>query len=145
MSRVINTDSPGKRRSQLMRTCAEIIRHLSQKRDLDEEARDMAATLVYCFRGIAQGIEDSAQAWEKRDYWVKAERFRAKWIWPAQAAANLEDIVRNDAWDLLPRLLADLLPEFSSIKIARLTRGSDIWDGAYERLLTEQSSQGEMT
>ena len=33
MSRVINTDGPGKRRNQLMRTCAELLRRLSQKQE----------------------------------------------------------------------------------------------------------------
>ena len=125
-----------------MRTCAELIRHLSQKQEVDDEARDMCATLVYCFRAIADGIESSAQAWEKRDYWIKAERFRAKWIWPSQAAANLEDIIRNDSWDLMSHLMAGLLPEFSDVKIAKFTRKPTVWQGAYARLLDEPTKEG---
>ena len=140
MSRVINLDSTGKKRNQLMRTCAEIIRHLSQKQDVDDEVKDMTATLVYCFRDIADGIESSALAWEKRDYWIKAERFRVRWMWPSEAADNLEDIIRNQAWDLLPQFLAGLLPEFSAIKIARFTRKPSTWEGALERLLSEPAS-----
>jgi hypothetical protein len=128
-----------------MRTCAEIIRHLSQKSDVDDEVKDMAATLVYCFREIAAGIESSAQAWEKRDYWVKAERFRTKWLWPSEAEADLQDIIHNDAWDLLPNFLIDLLPRFSAIKIAKFTRKPSVWEGALERLLAELASQGEVT
>jgi hypothetical protein len=142
MSRVINIDSTGKKRNQLMRTCAELIRHLSQKQDLDEEVKDMAATLVFCFRDIADGIESSAQAWERRDYWVKAERFRTKWRWPAEAADNLEDVILNEAWDLMPHLLVELLPEFSDIKIAKFTRKPDTWEGAHERLVDGQATFG---
>jgi hypothetical protein len=140
MSRVINLDSTGKQRNQLMRTCAEIIRHLSQKKSVDDEAKDMTATLVYCLRDIAGGIENSARAWEKRDYWIKAERFRVKWLWPSEAADDLEDIIRNEAWDLLPRFLAGLLPKFSTIRIARFTRKPSTWQGAYERLLSERAT-----
>lgn len=145
MSRVINTDSTGKRRNQLMRTCAEIIRRLSQKETVDGEVKDMSATLVYCFREIAEGIESSARAWENRDYWVKAERLRVRWMWPSEAAENLTDIIRHDAWDLLPGFLGDLLPQFSAIRVAKFTRKPSLWEGAYERLLAEWTSQGETT
>ena len=40
MGRVINTNSPGKRRSFHMRTIAEILRRLTQKPDVDDEVRD---------------------------------------------------------------------------------------------------------
>ena len=142
MSRVINLESTGKKRSQLMRTCAEIIRRLSQKQEVDDEAKDMASTLVFCLRGIAEGIESSAQAWEKRDYWIKAERFRVKWAWPEASASNLEDIIYNQAWDLMPRFFAGLISEFSDIKIVKFTRKPITWQGAYQRLLDEWQATG---
>jgi hypothetical protein len=74
MGRVVNTNNPGKIRSQLMRTSAELLRHLSQKTEVDDEVRDMVAQLVFCLRGIEEGIESSAEAWERRDYWLKAEQ-----------------------------------------------------------------------
>jgi hypothetical protein len=140
MSRVIKIDSPGKIRNQLMRTSAELIRRLSQKSEIDDETRDMAAMLVYCFRQIDQGIDESALAWEKRDYWVKAERFRARWAWSGRAADNMETIVRDGDWEQLPSALIDLLPIFSDIKVARLTRNPSLWRGAYQRLMDEDPS-----
>lgn len=138
MSRVVNLDGPGKARNQLMRTSAEVIRHLSQKTELDEEACDMAALLVYCLREIDAGIDDSALAWEKRDYWVKAEQFRARWAWAGKAAAELSVVVLRGAWEQLPMILARLLPYFTEIKIVKMTRNSSLWRGAYQRLLHEQ-------
>lgn len=119
-----------------MRTCAELLRHLSQKNEVDAEAKDMAATLVFCMRKIADGIDGSAQAWEKRDYWIKAERFRTKWMWSANIADNLEDIIRNDAWDLLPTVLIELFPYFSDIRVAKFTRKAHVWEGAHARLVS---------
>ncbi|MBN1428620.1 MAG: hypothetical protein JXB07_09545 [Anaerolineae bacterium] len=138
MSRVVNLDGPGKARNQLMRTSAEIIRHLSQKSELDEEACDMAALLVYCLREIDAGIDDSALAWEKRDYWVKAEQFRSRWAWAGKSAAELNEVVVHGAWEQLPMVLAGLFPHFTDIKIAKLTRSPSLWRGAYRRLLQEQ-------
>jgi hypothetical protein len=139
MSRVVKIDGPGKIRSQLMRTAAEVIRLLAQKSQLDDEARDMAALLVYCLHQINSGIDDSALAWEKRDYWVKAEQFRARWAWSGTAAGELEQIVLTDAWEQLPPLIAGLLPHFIDIKIVKLTRNSTLWQGAYERLIRERA------
>ncbi len=89
MSRVVNVDSTGKNRNRLMRTAAELLRHLSQKADLDGEAKDMAAHLIYCLRGIDDGIEASAMVWEKRDYWLKADQLRQRWAWAGNASASL--------------------------------------------------------
>ena len=121
----------------MMRTSAEVLRRLTQKAELDDEARDMVAFLVYCFRGIADGIDESVRAWEKRNYWIKAERFRERWMWVERAAHDLEEMIHRGAWDRMPELLADLLPHFADIRIARFTRDPSLWKGAYERLVNE--------
>jgi len=139
MGRVINPDSTGKQRNQLMRTAAELLRRLSQKSTIDDDAKDMVAMLVYCFREIDAGIDQSALAWEKRDYWVKAEEFRTRWRWPGIMADQLQDVVLHDKWDLLPPLIVKLLPHFTEIKITKLTRSESLWQGSYTRLMEEKS------
>ncbi len=137
MSRVINTESPGKKRNHMMRTGAELIRHLSMKTVIDEEAKDMAALLVFCLRDIDDGIDETVRAWEKRDYWIKAEKFRERWAWAGKAADRLEDAIRQETWTRIPELMIELLPRFSDIKIAKFTRSAKTWSGAYERLINE--------
>lgn len=141
MSRVINIDNPTKRRNHNRRTIAELLRRLSQKPEIDDEAKDMAAAIVFALQDIAAGVEQTALAWEKRDYWMKAERFIRQWDWTAESAANIEDVIRNDAWDLLPELLAELFPRFADIQIKLMTRKPDSWQGAYSRLIDQPSSQ----
>lgn len=141
MSRVINTDSPGKRRNQLMRTCAELMRHLSQKSDIDDETKDMLALLIICLRQIDEGIDESAQAWEKRDYWMKSEEFRQRWRWAGEMAAELQLVVVEEQWGKMPEMMIKLLPRFSDITVNKFTRKASLWKGAYERLLKEQSSR----
>lgn len=142
MSRVVNTHSPGKARNQLMRTAAELLRHLSQKQALDDEAKDMTAALVYCLREIDDGIEGSADAWEKRDYWLKAEQLRQRWAWTGTAAGRLETMIRTGTWEAMPVILAALFEHFSDIKITKFTRKSSAWAGAYEQLLAEFEGRG---
>lgn len=137
MSRVVNTDSTGKARNQHMRTAAEIIRRLSQKTNIDDETRDMAATLVASFKSIEDGIEEAMVAWEKRNYWNKVEQFRAQWTWVGAAAARLERLILNDEWEQLPAELVKVFEHFSGITISKFTRSPEAWQGAYDRLVRE--------
>jgi hypothetical protein len=137
MTRVINTADPGKSRSQLRRTIAEVLRHLMFKREFDEEAKDLAAALVLALRGIDESIEVTTTAWEKRDYFLKADRFRMEWEWVKPAAKRLEDIVLHERWDKLPQELGALAPHFADIRILKMTRDPSAWKSSY-RLLLEQ-------
>lgn len=138
MSRVINTDSTGKKRNQNMRTSAELLRHLSQKNAIDAETKDMIALLVYCLREIDEGIDQSSAAWEKRDYWMKAEEFRERWRWVGLMADQLQHLVFEDAWDELPGTLVRLFPHFSDITINKFMRKPSLWKGCYEQLMREK-------
>ncbi len=138
MSRVINTDSTGKKRTQNMRTGAELLRHLSQKTDIDPEVKDMVALLVYSLREIDDGIDSSAQAWEKRDYWMKAEEFRQRWHWTGDMADELQSMILADEWHRLPEMMVRLFPYFSDIKINKFMRKSSMWFGSYDRLMREK-------
>lgn len=137
MSRVVNVENPGKRRNAARRSVAEILRYLSRKGQIDDEARDMSAALVFLLREIKATVDESAAAWEKRGYWMKVERFVRDFEWIPEMAANIDDVIRNGAWDLLPELLADLSPRFDDIPIKTMTRKPNAWRGAYRRLLAE--------
>ncbi len=135
---VINTDSTGKQRNQTMRTVAEILRRLSQKQVVDDEVRNMTAMLVYCLREIEAGIEQSATAWEKRDYWVKSEELRQRWMWVGDMADQLRSMISSEQWTLLPPIMLKLLPRVADIKITKMTRDVSLWDGVYDKLMQEQ-------
>ena len=117
---------------------AEILRRLSQKTQIDDEVKDMLAKLVYCFREIDEGIEQATDAWEKRDYWVKAEEFRRKWYWVGLMEAELKNMLMKEAWDQLPGLIVRLLPHFADIKITKFMRKESAWEGSYTKLMNEQ-------
>jgi hypothetical protein len=141
MGRVINTDSTGKQRNQLMRTIAEILRHLSQKKEIDRDVRDMTALLVYCLREVEAGIDQSATAWEKRDYWMKAEELRQRWYWVGDVADQMRAMIYSENWHLMPDMMMKLLPHVADIKVTKLTRSEAMWEGAYERLLREKPAK----
>ncbi|MHB1318723.1 MAG: hypothetical protein ACYCYF_08920 [Anaerolineae bacterium] len=138
MARIINTANPGKLRSQARRTIAEMLRHLMAKGALDDEARDMLATIVYSLREIDATIEVTTDAWEKRDYYLKADKFRLEWEWAAPAADRLEAVVRLGKWDRLPQEIMGLAQRFADVKIVKFTRAEDAWQGNYRQLLAEE-------
>ncbi|MEL6403998.1 MAG: hypothetical protein AAFR81_06525 [Chloroflexota bacterium] len=138
MGRVINNNTPGKKRSHMMRTIAEIVRRLGQKGGtVDDDVRDMTAMIVFCLREIDESIIETIKAWEKRGYWQKADRFQREWMWSGDYATKLERIVRDENWSSMPDVMMQLFPHFADIEINRLTRNPDEWQGAYERLLED--------
>ena len=139
MSRIINLANPGKLRNQARRTIAEILRHLLLKRELDDETKDMAAAIVFALREIHKSVDTSATAWEKRNYYLKADRFRLDWEWAELAAQRLADIVQGDRWERLPEELGALAPRFADIRIARMTRDATAWRASYRLLLSEEA------
>ncbi len=135
---VINTDSTGKQRNQSLRTGAELLRHLSQKAQIDDDVKDMLAALIYALREIDEGIDSSATAWEKRDYWMKADELRVRWEWTARLADQLTALVYAERWGDLPAMMVKLFPYFADIKITKMTRKEDTWRGAYGQLMKER-------
>ena len=140
MARIINAgDTPAKKRHAHMRSCAEVLRLLAQRPQFDAESRDMTAFFVFNLRGISETIDESAQVWDEKNYWKKAEELRAKWRWSRNAAAELEKLIRADRWLEVPPFLVTLIPHFSEITITEITRDSDWWVGALRSLHREKA------
>jgi len=137
MSRIIATESPGKVRNQHRRTIAEALRRLSQKRELDGEAKDLSALIIFCLHGIADTVDRTIEAWEKRDYYLKAERFREQWRWLEPVTDELSAVVYEGQWEQLPAALAGLMPHFADVKIKQMTRKPVLWQGAYEKFMQD--------
>jgi hypothetical protein len=140
MSRVINTNSPGTHRQRVRRTIAEALRRLMEKNKLDAEAKDLAALIVFSLRELSAGVDESATAWEKRGYYMKADRFRRDWEWVDLTAIALEKLIRAEDWVRLPVLLAQLAPLFSDINIQKMTRSPALWENRYQELLETELS-----
>ena len=137
MSRIISTEGPGKVRSQHRRTIAEALRRLSQKPGLDDEVKDLTALIVFCLHRIADTVEQTTEAWDKRNYYLKADRFREGWRWVEPMTDELSAIIYEERWNQLPETLVQLMPHFSDITIKKLTRKPTLWKGAYDKFMQE--------
>ena len=136
MSRITYADgTPNQQRNSLRRAIAEVLRRMSEKSTVDAEVKDMVAFIVFSLREIAASVDKSAQAWEKRDYYLKADAFRRDWAWVELAANRLYAALYEERWSDLPVELAQLTPQFADVRVTQLTRPARLWQGCYERLV----------
>jgi hypothetical protein len=136
MSRIINTDSAGKQRTQLSKAVAMAVRHLAQQSEFGDEARDLAAFIALALQSIHAGIDSSVAAWEKRGYWVKADRFRMEWAWTGSTAEGMRLAVLNDDWAAVAQLSVKAAQKLDGVLVTSGTRMGQPWQGAFERLKT---------
>ena len=134
MSRVINPDSAGKQRTQLTKAIVLAVRELARQTDTGATARDLAAFISIALQTISDGIEVSVVAWEKRDYWVKADKFRMEWAWAASASQKMRAAVLSDDWATVAMLSATIAQKFNKIQVSENNRLGKPWIGAFKQL-----------
>ncbi len=138
MSRVINPDSAGKQRTQLIRAIVLAVRELARQTDTGTTARDLAAFISIALQTISDGVEVSVVAWEKRDYWVKADKFRMEWAWAASTSQKMRTAVLSDDWASVAMLSATIAQKFSKIQVSENNRLGKPWVGSFKQLTSKQ-------
>lgn len=140
MSRVINPDSVGKQRAWLTKAIVIALRELARQTQPGPAARDQAAFIALALAAIAAGIDPTVAAWEKRGYWVKADRFRMEWAWAAQLAAKMRAALLADDWAAMALLSAQIAQKLGKVEVSENHRMGKPWQGAFQRLSGNSSS-----
>ncbi|NOT05159.1 MAG: hypothetical protein HOP27_11225 [Anaerolineales bacterium] len=134
MSRVINPDSVGKERTRLTKGIVLCIRELAKQTAVTPDAKDMTAYIALALQSISEGIDVSVVAWEKRDYWVKADKFRMEWMWAGQLAQKMKSAVLSDDWAAIAMLIPQIASRFGKVIVSDNHRLGKPWVGAYTLL-----------
>ena len=134
MSRVINPDSVGKERTRLTKSIVLCIRELAKQSQVAPETKDQAAFIALALQAISEGIDVSVAAWEKRDYWVKADKFRMEWMWAGQVADKMKTAVLTDDWAAIAMLMPQIASKFGKTLVSDSHRLGKPWVGAYTLL-----------
>ena len=134
MSRLINPDSAGKDRTRLSKAIVLSLRELAKQRDVTSEAKDLAAFIALALQSISEGIDVSVLAWEKRGYWVKADRFRMEWLWTGQYAEKMRNAILQDDWATIAMLMPQIAQKFGKVVVSENHRLGKPWVGAYGQL-----------
>lgn len=135
MSRVINPDSAGKQRSKTVRMTALAVRELLRQPEPNDETRDLAIFIVLSLDAIADSIDPSVEPWEKRGYWVKADRFRMEWSWTKKRANEMREALLIEDWGAVAMCAVQVAqqPQIGSVKISPKHRMGKPWAGAWYR------------
>lgn len=138
MSRIINPENAGKQRTHLTKGVVLAIRELMKQAQADENTRDLVAFIGLALIEIGETIDVSVQAWEKRGYWVKAERFRMDWEWVQQLGQAMLDALKAEDWNQVALLSVRIAQKLQKIQVAERNRIGTPWKGAWQRLLQTQ-------
>jgi hypothetical protein len=131
---VINPNALGKERERLAKEVVLALRELAQQAATDLQTYELAAFLVLALEAIAETIDPSVQAWEKRGYWVKADRFRMEWMWTGHYAKDLRAALLADDWAQVALLSVKIGGKLNNIKLPARPRLGQPWVGAWEKL-----------
>lgn len=138
MSPIINPESAGKERTQLTKAIVLAVRELARQTKVTDEAKDLAAFIALALRNISEGIDVSVAAWEKRGYWVKADRFRMDWLWTGQYADKMKVAIITDDWATIAMLIPQIAQKFSKIMVSENHRLGRPWVGSFKELTSQQ-------
>jgi hypothetical protein len=129
-----STESGTTYRNRLTKSIVLAIRKLMQKGHPDRESLDMAAFVVLALEKIEESVDTSAIAWEKRDYWLKADRYRMEWGWTEPRRLALEKAVLAQDWGSIAIELIQIAQQFSQIVVSDKNRLGEPWVGSWNSL-----------
>ncbi len=135
MSRVIKLESAGKDRTRLSKTLVLALRALMRQQEADDLTRDLTAYIILALSEIGATIEPSVQAWEKRGYWVKADRFRMEWEWVIPLAQKMRQALLEENWAVVAESSAALAGRLVKVNVPERNRLGEPWHGAYQQLI----------
>ncbi len=134
MSRVINPNAPGKYRDQLIRGVVIALRELLTREEVDDQSRDLAAFIALSLTEVETTIEKTVEPWEKRGYWLKADRFRLDWEWTGKLGKALSAGLLEDDWGAAAQAAAQIMGKVQSVNVPVRHRLGSPWEGAWARL-----------
>ncbi|MEN6580019.1 MAG: hypothetical protein ABFD05_05230 [Anaerolineaceae bacterium] len=134
MARIYSPDSTGKDRARLCKTIVLALRELMKQTEPDGVTKDLTAYVILALEQIAQNIDVSVEAWEKRGYWVKADKFRLEWEWAGSSAKKLRNALKNEDWGSVAVNAAFIAQKLGKTSVPQRHHLGTPWVGAFKQL-----------
>lgn len=135
MGRIVRSHDVGRQRAQVCRAIVVALREMTRRAGADDQARDLTAFVVLALEEVGRSVETTATAWEKRDYWLKADQFRMQWAWSTRLAESLHHSLLQNDWASVARAMAQLATHLEDVTLPKRNTAGTPWAGAYERLV----------
>jgi hypothetical protein len=136
LSRIYNPDSAGKERNTLTRSIVLALRELMKQQGTDGATKDLAAYVALALDEVNGTIEASVTAWEKRGYWVKADKFRLEWEWSGNYAKVMAEALKKDDWATVALTSAKVAQKLGKITVPERNRLGTPWVGSWKKLIS---------
>lgn len=91
----------------------------------------MLAFLALCLEEVSNSVDQTCHAWEKRDYWVKADRFRLDWAWAQSVYSKLVQRLREDDIDGGVIAATSLGSHLVDVSLPRRSSAGAPWNDAW--------------
>ncbi len=130
MSRVVRAVPAARERQALLQAIAAALEALPAADAA--ERRDVVAFAALALERLAQSVEATAGAWERRGYWVKADHFRSDWAWLAPLRQELAACLARRDWSGAAVPLGKMQPHLGGITPSRKKAAKKPWDGAWD-------------
>ena len=137
MGRVINTQAPGKIRQRLIKSIIIAIRELAQHNEINAEVKDLNAFIALALCSIADTTESTTTAWEKRGYWLKADKFRLEWLWAEKFCQEMRTAILGDKWEDVVLMNLQIAQHLNNHRVPSRNRLGKPWFGSYEKLVAD--------
>ncbi len=142
MGRIINLETAGKDRTNLTRSVVLALRELMSQSEPDQRTLDLAAYIALALQAIYETIDPSVEAWEKRGYWLKADRFRMEWIWTGKMAREMRVAVLDEDWQKVALITVQVGEKLRKVEVPTRHRMGTPWVGAWDKLMSLQKAKG---
>jgi hypothetical protein len=134
VGRLIKTGSASKDRILLEKGIILAIRELALQSGMDSTTQDLLAYIALSLIAIGETIDESVAAWEKRDYWIKADHYRMDWNWTNNWGEEMKQAILQENWGVVVKITAQVTQKLSKVKITQRNRLGTPWSGSYEKL-----------
>lgn len=133
MSRIVRPESAARLREKILQSTALAIRHAATQSPNSSDRHDVLAFIVLALKQVSDSVESSAVAWEKRGYWLKADRFRRDWNWVDRLTGHIESALRDQDDDAAGEGIGQLSGHLAGVKIPARMQRTRPWQGSWER------------
>ena len=134
MARVINLNNVGTERKRLTKSVVIALRELMKQQSTDLSTFDLAAYISLALHAIFKTVDQSVTAWEKRGYWLKADRFRLQWEWAEVDSLEIKTALLTEDWAIVALVSARVAGKLSEVEVSKKHRLGTPWVGAWDRL-----------
>lgn len=134
LGRVINPEGPGKERTQLSKAVVLALRELMRQTEPDAHSQDLAAFIAITLQKMYDTVETSVIAWEKKGYWVKADRFRLEWEWSKTLGDRLLQAVLSEDWATVAVTSAQVAQRLMKVDVPIRHHLGTPWVGARSKI-----------